>query len=151
MALNDGNATYAVNLAYLQDNLGRNWLVGVSNNGIDITATQVSYPVSISVVLLQDLATSQTWMLTVIPNGSGVDFQITPVGGSGGIQQQLCIAPNGGLFGIQITNGALQTAFALPSMAQQGTLIMCSQCSYIQMIVPTEFFYDSFKNPVQII
>lgn len=141
---------FIVSLAYLQDSLGRNWLVGVSNGGVEITATQVGAGIPISTVLLADQITSQTWMLTVVPNadGSDVDYQLVPVGGSGGQPQLLVQSPNGSLYGIQVSDGALQTAYASASAGSPTALVCCSMCTYIQYAIPIGQFYDTFRTPV---
>jgi hypothetical protein len=141
---------FTVTFAYLQDSLGRVWQLGVTRGGTDITATQVSITAD-STVLLTDQVTSQTWMLTVVPNGSGVNLEIIPVGGSGGQPQLLVLDPTGALFGIQVSNGVLQTAYPLAAEGSEVAIICCPICTYCQYVMPLAQFYDSWKNPVTII
>lgn len=146
-------AAFILTATYLEDSLGRIWLVGVSNGGIQLTATQVTPPKPISVVLLSDLVTSQTWQLTVFPNadGSDVDYQITAVGGSGGIPQLLVLSPDGDLYGIQVSGGVLETAYAMASMSQGTALVTCNLCTLIQYAMPIATFYNTFLDPQTII
>jgi len=141
---------FVITIPYLQDSLGRVWQIGVTNGGIDITATQVSFTAN-SIVLLIDQTTSQTYQLTVIPNGPLVDLQLTPVGGSGGQNQLLVQSPNGGLYGIQVSNGALETAHALAIESQDVAIVCCPMCTYCQYVMPRAQFYDSVRDPVTII
>ena len=147
----DFNA-FVITLAFLQDSLGRNWQIGITNDGTQITATQVTFTAN-SVVLFTDQVTQQTWQLSVIPNtdGSDVDLQLTAVGGSGGQNQLLVQSPNASLYAIQVSNGVLQTAFAQASEGQSVAIICCEICTYCQYVIPQELFYDSFRNPVTII
>jgi hypothetical protein len=141
---------FVVAYVYLQDSLGRNWQIGISNDGVNITATQVSFTAN-SVVLLTDLVTGQTWQLTVIPNGANVDLQLTAVGGSGGQEQLLVLSANASLYGIQVSNGALETAYALAAEGGPVAIVTCNLCSYVQYVIPQPQFYDTFKMPVTVI
>jgi hypothetical protein len=141
---------FVVTLAFLQDSLGRNWQIGVSNDGTQIIATQVAFTAN-SVVLLTDLVTAQTYQLTVIPNGANVDLQLAPVGGSGGQEQLLVLSANGTLYGIQVSNGVLETAYPLAAEGSPVAIVTCNLCSYVQYVIPQAQFYDTFRTPVTII
>jgi hypothetical protein len=145
----DFNA-FVVTIPYLLDSLGRVWQIGVSNGGVNITATQVGFSGN-SVILLTDQITSQTWQLTAVPNGSQVDLQLTAVGGSGGQNQLLVQSPNGSLYGIQVSNGALETAYPLASGAFPAAIVTCNLCSFVQYAIPQSMFFDTFTNPATII
>jgi hypothetical protein len=143
---------FVVTLAYLQDNLGRNWLISVSAGGANIIATQVAFTGN-SVVLLADQVTQQTWQLTVVPNinGTDVDLQLTAVGGSGGQEQLLVLDPSNNLFGIQVSNGVLETAYTQASEGSPVAICTCPICTYTQYAIPLAQFYDTFRTPVLII
>jgi hypothetical protein len=143
---------FVVSYVYLQDSLGRNWQIGITDDGTQILATQVAFTAN-SVVLLTDLVTAQTYQLTVVPNvdATDVDLQLTPVGGSGGQDQLLVLSANGTLYGIQVSSGALQTAYPLAAEGSPVAICTCNLCSYIQYVIPLAQFYDTFRTPVTII
>lgn len=88
---------------YLEDSSGQVWQLGATNAGAYTTAP-VTGPTGPLSILLEDTVTSAIWALSVLTSGV---LQVTASSGS-----PLTIsvaAPDGAIFGIVITSGAIST------------------------------------------
>lgn len=115
-------ATPPVAPIYLTDPSGQTWLVSIANNGdLEQTKVSVSGPTAI---LLNDVNTGTTWILSITTAGnleftSALTNTLAP-------NTLYVIAPNGVLWGIQISEGNLQQVVA-PSSGVYTNLFQTDQ------------------------
>ena len=91
---------------YLIDSTSESWLLGVTNPPVDYTLTAAS-GAGVTSILLVDTATSAIWALSIAIDGLGQRALFLTAASGSAIANIPVAAPNGTLYGIAVTNGAI--------------------------------------------